>query len=65
MTLKSYIEAQPGRTHAEWAERFGVSRSHFTMLLSGAAYPSRKLMQRIAEATEGAVPVTSWFEAHD
>lgn len=65
MNLKSYIAVAPERlTHEQWAERFGVSRSHLTMILSGKAWPGRKLMLRIQEATSGAVPVASWFSAH-
>jgi len=58
--LAVHLEAT-GQTHAQFAERIGVSRAHFTKIANGTAWPSRKLMLRIAEATDGAVPVTAWF----
>lgn len=40
---------------------FGISRSFLSEILSGAKMPGRKTMSRIAEVTNDAVPVTSWF----
>lgn len=51
-----------GETHERFAKRLGVSRAHLTKIVNGTAYPSRKLMLRISEATAGGVPVTAWFE---
>lgn len=58
--FEAYLAAH-NITHAEMAARVGVSRAHLTKLANGTAYPSRSLMLRIAEATEGQVPVTAWF----
>ncbi len=59
--LHAYIAANPGHTDAEWAKWLGISRSHFTEIRRGTAVPSKKLMVRIAEETDGKVPVTAWF----
>ena len=64
-TFSEYVAAhQPPRTDQEWADVLGVSRSHFNMLRNGKAQPSKRLMVEIERVTGGAVPVTSWFEAH-
>ena len=57
----SYIaKARPDRTHAEWAEFFGISRSHFSMILNGSALPSRKLAAKIEALTKGRVKARDW-----
>lgn len=62
-TLREYISHYPMRaTHAQWAAFFGISQPFFSQLISGARFPSRKLMMRIEERTRGAVPVTVWFD---
>lgn len=50
------------KTDQEWAEFFGVSRSHFNMLRNGTAQPSKTLMLRMEHLTGGEVSVISWFE---
>ena len=63
-TLRQFIEtAEPARTHAEWAELFGMSRSHFTEVVNGTARPGRPVIERIATATGGMVPPAAWFAA--
>ncbi|RAP39392.1 hypothetical protein BYZ73_20800 [Rhodovulum viride] len=63
-SLAHYIHGSAEQlTHEQWARRFGISRSHFTMLRNGTAQPSKKLMVRIEEETSGAVSVASWFRA--
>lgn len=59
--LATYVSGSPDRTQQEWADMFGISRSFLSEILSGAKMPGRKTMSRIAEATNDAVPVTSWF----
>ena len=58
--LAHHISANPGRTCGEWAEALGVSRPYLYALLSGDRQPSLSVAQRIAAATDGAVPITSW-----
>lgn len=58
--LRTYIGAHPGRTNAEWAALLGVSRPHLHALLNGDRQPGMEVAQRIAAATSGAVPITSW-----
>lgn len=62
-TLRQYIDrSKKARTHEEWAEFFGISRSHFTEILNGTAFPGKRVIQRIAERTNGKVPLTIWFQ---
>lgn len=61
-TLQSWV-ASEGMTHRDAADLIGCSRSHFTMLMAGSAFPSRKLMKRIEQVSGGRVPIISWFEA--
>lgn len=56
--LAHHIAANPGRTNAEWAGIFGISRPHLHALLSGERHPSLHVAQRITEVT--GVPVTAW-----
>lgn len=61
-TLRQYIDAaKPKRTHEEWAELFGISRSYFTDLVNDKVKPGRNVMARINEATNGKVPPAVWF----
>lgn len=63
-TLPQYIsQSKVKRTHAEWAEIFGMSRAHFTEVLNGTARPSAKAIMRINDATRGKVPPQVWFRA--
>ena len=58
--LKQYIANRPGRTNGEWAEILGVSRPYLHGLLKGERQPSLATAHRIALATDGDVPITSW-----
>lgn len=58
--LHSHIKANPGKTHAEWAECFGISRPYLYALVDGSRQPSLDVAKRIAAATDGSVPITSW-----
>lgn len=60
--LKTYVERHEDVPPVEWARRFGISRSHFVMIRDGNARPSTKLMEKIAQETNGEVPILSWFE---
>jgi hypothetical protein len=60
--LNAFIKTQPDQTDGHWAGRLGISRSHFNMIRNGTAVPGRKLMIKIADLTQGAVPVTAWFD---
>lgn len=62
MTLAEFLQANSGRTHEQWAAELGISRSHFTMIARGTAYPSRKLIARIDELTGGQVPPAVWYD---
>ena len=44
----------------EFADAISISRPYLSLLLSGQKRPSLDLALRIADATGGAVPVTSW-----
>ncbi len=59
--LHAYIASRPDWTDAQWAEHLGMSRSHFTEIRNGTAFPSKRLMVKISEVTEGRVPVIAWF----
>jgi transcriptional regulator with XRE-family HTH domain len=54
--------AETAKTHAELAEEIGLSRSYVTEILSGTRRPGRKAIEKIADATNGAVPAQSWFD---
>lgn len=61
-TLSQYIAAtDPAKTHQEWADEFGISRSYFTEIVNGTVIPGTKVIRRIAEVTRGAVPPAVWF----
>lgn len=57
---RALIEAGGNMTATAWAERFGVSRPYLYSLLDGSRQPSLDVAIRIASATNGAVPLTSW-----
>lgn len=61
--LLTYISEHGPRTDQEWADLFGISRTHFHGLRTGTAQPSKKVMERIARETGGAVPIAAWFES--
>lgn len=58
--LADHINEMPQRAMAEWAEVFGVSRPYLYGLMDGSRQPSMKVAKRIAEKSEGAVPVLCW-----
>ena len=62
--LLRYIAEHPDRTDQEWADLFGISRPHFNMIRNGKAQPSKTVMQRMEDVTDGAVPILSWFHDH-
>jgi len=65
MTLTEYMSAHPGKTHEQWAAEVGISRSHFTQIVAGSAYPSRKVIQRIDALTGGQVPPAVWYRSSE
>jgi transcriptional regulator with XRE-family HTH domain len=61
-TLSQYIaSAKTQRTHQEWAEAFGISRSYFTDIVNEKVTPGSKVIRRINEVTRGKVPPSVWF----
>lgn len=48
-------------TQAQLAKLVGASQSHIADIERGRSQPSRRLIEKIAEMTTGAVPVTAWF----
>jgi transcriptional regulator with XRE-family HTH domain len=58
--LKQIIQASD-RTQQDWADAIGISRPMLSMILSGKAHPSRRVIGLIDCATEGAVPPAAWF----
>lgn len=59
-TLSNYIKGHGEKTRAELAAAFGISRPHLYSLIDGTRQPSIAVAVRIASATNGEVPVTSW-----
>ena len=65
-TLRQYIAtAEPNRTHEEWSKVFGITRSHFTEILNGTAFPGRQVIERIATLTGGDVSPAVWFSPRE
>lgn len=60
--LDKYLSDQ-GLTDAEFAKRIQCSREYVSMLRKGARRPSLEIADRIARATVGNVPLTSWVTA--
>jgi DNA-binding XRE family transcriptional regulator len=58
--LAAHLRTEPQTTRGEWARRFGISRPYLYGLVDGERSPSLEVAQRIARATDGAVPVSSW-----
>lgn len=54
MRLPDYLKAMNIRRNA-FAEQIGVSPGRITQLCTGVDWPSRKVAERIAEVTGGAV----------
>lgn len=62
-TLRTYIAAYPRKaTQRDWAKFFGISQAYFSQIMSGARFPSPRLMQRIEDRTRGEVPIAVWFK---
>lgn len=59
-TLSAYVETLDKPSKAAVAEHLGVSRPYLYGLLDGTRQPSLEVAQRIARATDGAVPITAW-----
>lgn len=59
-TLSEFIKRRPGKTWGEWAKTFGVSRTYLYGLTDGSRNPSIAVAVRIAEETDGLVPVSAW-----
>jgi transcriptional regulator with XRE-family HTH domain len=59
--IKTYM-AKNGLTHEEMADRIGISRSFLTQIVNQTRFPSRKVMNKIAEVTGGHVPPAAWFD---
>lgn len=64
-TLREYMSAHPGKTHEQWAAEIGISRSHFTQIAKGSAFPSRRVILKIAGLTGGEVPPAAWYQANE
>lgn len=60
MTLKQYLD-NPDRTASLIAATAGVSVSTITRASEGITIPSRDLMQKIFDATEGAVTPNDFY----
>lgn len=61
-TLQTYIkQADPSRTHGEWAALLGTSRSYFCELVNGSKRPGPKLIRAINAMTGGKVPPAVWY----
>lgn len=61
MDLHAFIQKHGPLTQAQIAERLGISRSYLAEILSGAKRPGRNTIEKIEQATQGAVPASSWF----
>lgn len=59
-TLSAHVKREPDRKPGDWAALFGISRPHFYALRDGERLPSLVVAQRIARATNGAVPIEAW-----
>jgi len=59
MDLKTYRERN-GLTLEAFGERIGKSKSTVQRYEDGAVEPSLAVIRRIAEVTNGAVPMSAW-----
>lgn len=57
--LQTYL-ASKGMRQSALADALGINRGYMSELASGRKRPSLDLAFRIAEVTEGAVPVSAW-----
>ncbi|HBT01608.1 MAG TPA: hypothetical protein DEB47_17530 [Citreicella sp.] len=58
--LASHINSAPDKTKGDWARDFGISRPYLYQLIDGKREPSVEVALRIAAATGGAVPISTW-----
>lgn len=61
-TLKQYLSDNEVKQVA-FARRVGMSRGFLGDLLAGRRTPGLALAKRISDATDGAVPMSSWVRA--
>jgi len=61
-TLSQYVASREPRSHKQWADFFGMSRSHFSECLRGVHTPSAKKMVAIQEKTGGEVTPNDWMQ---
>lgn len=59
--ILTYIKSK-GLTQKRFAECIGVREATVSSWVNGKT-PKPEQMRRVAEATDGAVPVTAWFES--
>ena len=59
MKLSEYINEET--SVADFAALIGVTRQTVYIWLGGKAYPTRRSMKRIVEATDGAVTANDFF----
>ena len=60
MRLEQYLSAHK-LTQQEFASRVGITQSRVSRILSGSRGMPHRLLQRIYEATEGAVTPNDWL----
>lgn len=60
-TLFQYL-SDTGTTQQAFAERLNTSQANVSRWVAGKSVPQRAMMARIAEATDGAVPIMAWFQ---
>ena len=59
MTASEWLKAQD-RSIAWFSRQAGVTRSHMSRVVGGNALPGVELAVKIADLTDGAVPVSVW-----
>jgi DNA-binding transcriptional regulator YdaS (Cro superfamily) len=57
-SFQKFIAART--TQSKMAKLLGCSEGYVSLLISGARRPSLRIAQRIASATNGAVPMDKW-----
>lgn len=58
--LKKYVEQRDAASMRETAEILGLSRPYLYDLIKGRREPTLDVAKKIAEATDGEVPLRSW-----
>jgi DNA-binding transcriptional regulator YdaS (Cro superfamily) len=59
-TLSQFIKSDPGKSIADWAVRFGISRPYLYGLMDGTRTPSPEVAIQIERETAGVIPAASW-----